>query len=53
MFIGHYAASFAAKKVDRRLPLGWLFIGAQFLDVLWALFVLVGIEKPSPTAQPC
>ncbi len=45
MFIGHYAASFAAKKVDRRLPLGWLFIGAQFLDVLWALFVLLGIEK--------
>lgn len=45
MFIGHYAASLVAKKADRRLPLGWLFIGAQFLDVLWALFVLLGIEK--------
>ena len=45
MFIGHYAASFAAKKVDKRISLGWLFLAAQFLDVLWALFVVLGIEK--------
>lgn len=45
MFIGHYGVSLAAKKADNRLSLGWLFLGAQFLDVLWALFILLGIEK--------
>ena len=26
MFIGHYGVSLAAKRVDGRLPLGWLFL---------------------------
>jgi hypothetical protein len=45
MFIGHYAASFAAKKAAPKLSLGLYFIGAQVLDVLFSLFVLLGIEK--------
>ena len=34
MFVGHYGVSLAAKKADNRLSLWWLFLGAQFLDVL-------------------
>jgi hypothetical protein len=45
MFVGHYAVSFAAKAVRPEIPLGVLFIAAQLLDVLWAPFVLLGIER--------
>ena len=44
MFIGHFALGFAAKKAAPKLPLGALFIGAQFLDLLWPIFVLLGLE---------
>ena len=45
MFVGHYGVSFAAKKVEQSIPLWVLFLAVQFLDVLWASFVLLGIEK--------
>jgi len=45
MFVGHYGVSFAAKKADPAVPLWVLFIAVQLLDVLWAPFVLLGIEK--------
>jgi membrane-bound metal-dependent hydrolase YbcI (DUF457 family) len=45
MFVGHYGVSFAAKRADRTIPLWVLFIAVQFLDVLWAPFILLGIEK--------
>ncbi len=45
MFTGHYSASFAAKSAERRIPLWLLFIAVQFIDVLWSIFVLLGIEK--------
>src|SRR5438093_7736613 len=45
MFVGHYGVSFAAKKVDPSIPLWVLFIAVQLLDVTWAPFVLLGIEK--------
>jgi hypothetical protein len=45
MFVGHYGVSFAAKRADRTIPLWVLFIAVQFLDVLWAPFVLLGVEK--------
>lgn len=45
MFVGHYSASFAGKAADRRIPLWLLFIAVQFIDVLWAIFVLLGVEK--------
>lgn len=45
MFIGHYGISFAAKSLEKRIPLWQLFIAVQFVDVLWAIFVLTGIEK--------
>ena len=45
MFIGHYGVSFAAKRWAPQLSLGTLFLAVQLLDVLFAIFVLVGIEK--------
>jgi len=45
MFVGHYGVGFAAKRVEPSIPLWLLFIAVQLLDVLWAPFVLLGIEK--------
>lgn len=47
MFTGHYGPSFAGKALDKdnRIPLWLLFIAVQFIDVLWSIFVLLGIEK--------
>ena len=45
MFIGHYALAFAAKRAAPAVSLGTLVLAAQFLDVLWPIFVLAGIER--------
>jgi membrane-bound metal-dependent hydrolase YbcI (DUF457 family) len=45
MFVGHYGVGLAIKKSEPGIPLWVLFIAVQFLDVLWAPFVLLGIEK--------
>src|SRR5215467_9200301 len=45
MFIGHYSVSFAGKAADKRIPLWLLFLAVQFVDVMWGIFVLLGIEK--------
>jgi hypothetical protein len=45
VFAGHYAASLALKRANPRIPLWLLFIAVQFIDVLWAVFILLGIEK--------
>ena len=45
MFIGHYGVSFAAKTRPPRLSLGLLFLAVQFLDVVFAILVLAGVEK--------
>ena len=45
MFTGHYSFSFAGKSAEKHIPLWLLFIAVQFIDVLWSIFVLLGIEK--------
>jgi hypothetical protein len=45
MFVGHYGPGFAIKSSDRSIPLWLLFIAVQFVDVLWGVFVLLGVEK--------
>jgi hypothetical protein len=45
MFVGHYSVAFAIKSDENRIPLWVLFIAVQFLDYIWATFVLLGIEK--------
>ncbi len=45
MFIGHYGVALALKKADPKLSLGTLFLGAQFVDILWGMFILLGWER--------
>jgi hypothetical protein len=44
MFVGHYAVALAAKQFAPRVSLGSSFLAVQFLDVLWAPLVLLGVE---------
>ncbi len=44
MFIGHIAIALGAKKASPKTSLGTLLMSAQFLDLLWPLFLLLGIE---------
>ena len=56
MLAGHYSAAFLAKALEPRLPLWILAIAVQLVDVLWAVFVLAGIEHlrvdPSLPSNP-
>jgi hypothetical protein len=45
MFIGHYAVGFAAKRGAPKMSLGTLFLGAQLLDLVWPVLLLLGIER--------
>ncbi len=45
MLLGHCSIALAAKKAAPRVSLGVLFLAAQFLDVLWPLFLLTGLES--------
>ena len=45
MFIGHFAVGFAAKKLNPKPSLGTYFLAAQFLDLLWPTFLLLGVES--------
>ncbi len=43
MFIGHYGPSFALRR-KAGIPLWVLFLAVQFVDVLWAVLVMAGVE---------
>ena len=45
MLVGHYAASLVLKKFEQRVSLGVLFLAVQFVDILFAVFDLLGIER--------
>jgi hypothetical protein len=45
MFVGHYGVSFAAKPAARSVPLWVWVIAVQWLDVVWSILVLLGVEK--------
>jgi hypothetical protein len=44
MFIGHDACSLAAKRVVPRMSLGLLIAAPNLLDLLWPVFLLLGVE---------
>jgi hypothetical protein len=44
VFIGHFAVGLGAKKAAPQVKLGTLFFAAQFLDLLWPLLLIAGIE---------
>ncbi len=45
MFVGHYAASLALKKFEKRASLGVLFLSVQLADIVFFPLVLLGIER--------
>jgi hypothetical protein len=44
MFLGHMAVGLGAKKYAPRVSLGTLLLATQFIDLLWPIFLLLGIE---------
>jgi hypothetical protein len=44
MFIGHFGAGFGAKKFAPTLSLGTLFLAAQWVDLIWPVLLLLGLE---------
>ena len=44
MFIGHYGVALAAKRIAPRTSLALLVLAAQFLDLIWPIFLLLGFE---------
>ena len=45
MFIGHIALALAAKRATPRASLATLFLAAQWADVLWPIFLALGLEQ--------
>jgi hypothetical protein len=45
MFLGHFGVGFGAKAAAPKVSLGTLFLAAQFIDLLWPTFLLLGIEQ--------
>lgn len=44
MVVGHLAVGFAAKRAAPSVNLAWLITAGIALDLLWPIFVLIGIE---------
>lgn len=45
MFLGHFGAAFALKRLEPKLSLGTLFLAVQLPDLLWGAFLLLGWEE--------
>jgi hypothetical protein len=45
MFVGHFAAALAAKSIAPRASLGTLTFAAQWIDLLWPVLLLAGLER--------
>src|SRR5580765_1125588 len=44
MFIGNFGVALAAKRIAPRTSLALLVLAAQFLDLIWPIFLLLGLE---------
>ena len=45
MFVGHLALGLAAKRASPRVSLAVLFSAAQLADILWPVFIAIGVEE--------
>ena len=45
MFLGHFGVAFGAKRYAPTVGLGSLFLAAQFVDLLWPVLLLAGMER--------
>jgi hypothetical protein len=44
VFVGHFAVGFLAKRAAPRVSLPALLAAVSFLDILWPLFIVLGVE---------
>jgi hypothetical protein len=44
LFIGHHGVAFAATKAAPKVSLGTLFLATMWLDLVWPVFLLLGVE---------
>jgi hypothetical protein len=44
MFIGHFAVGIAGRRLTPRAGLGWWTASAVFLDMVWPVLLLLGLE---------
>jgi hypothetical protein len=47
MFVGHYAAAFAAKAIEPKAPMWTLAAASQLIDIGWSSFIITGVERAS------
>jgi hypothetical protein len=47
MFVGHYGVAFAARGMEKKLPLWAYFLAVQWVDLVWTVLVFFGIERVS------
>lgn len=45
MFIGHFGVGLAGKSAAKRVSLGTLFMAAQWVDLVWPILLLFGVER--------
>jgi membrane-bound metal-dependent hydrolase YbcI (DUF457 family) len=45
MFIGHFGVAFAARRASPPTSLGVLVLAAQWVDLVWPIFLLLGWER--------
>ena len=45
MFIGHYGPAFVGAAVEPKVKLWHMFAAVQLVDIVWAIFILTGIEQ--------
>jgi len=45
MFLGHYGVAFGAKAAAPKTSLGTLLLAAVFVDLLWPVLLLTGVER--------
>jgi hypothetical protein len=45
MFVGHYAPGLGLRRASGGVPLWVLFLAVQFVDVLWSILIMLGVEK--------
>lgn len=45
MFLGHFALAFGVKRWSTGVSLGVLILAAQWVDLLWPLLLLAGVER--------
>jgi hypothetical protein len=44
MFLGHFAAGLVARRLTPAVSLGTWFLAVQFVDLVWPVFLLTGLE---------